>query len=511
MEMSILSSYIPYIPWVLFYGIALVYIVDSLRSNKHNSYYKEKAEKNAQILAEREKALFATAALNAIILETLDYSEAIKKIASALPQYLGYETGVLAIVNEKKGTLDRVGLSSTSGGFAAVKVLEKPFASIEIKLTASENYCIKAMQERRTLYTNNLYDVVRPALSPENAKIVQEKMNTKTTLIFPLFSKKGKPIGTFIISMSKDYAQISEFEHQTIKNFIDSVQIALNNASLYTLLETATKQLQDANKKLTELDKLKNEFVSVASHELRTPMTAIKSYLWMALNDKGGQLNEKQRYYVERGYNSVDRLIRLVNDMLNISRIESGRIIIDFQSTDLLKLTQEVVEEVLPRALEVGVEILIQKPATLPPVLADPDKIKEVLFNLIGNSLKFTPKGGHITISFSEWDDFVQTKIVDTGSGITSEDIGKLFQKFGLLPGSYITNQTAAGTGLGLYICRSIINLHYGEIKATSEGRGKGATFSFSLKKFKEADLQNVKIEALKEQKDTAELIHAQF
>src|SRR6185312_15316370 len=129
---------------------------------------------------------------------------------------------------------------------------------------------------------------------------------------------------------------------------------------------------------------------------------------------KGGPLNEKQKYYVERSYNSVDRLVRLVNDMLNISRIESGHITIEFQSVDLNTLTQEVVDEVLPRAGEVGVSVSVQKLGSLPSVLADPDKIKEVLFNLIGNSLKFTPKGGSITVNFTENNGFIETTVKDT-------------------------------------------------------------------------------------------------
>jgi len=135
------------------------------------------------------------------------------------------------------------------------------------------------------------------------------------------------------------------------------------------------------------------------------------------------------------------------------------------------------------------------------------------MFNLIGNSLKFTSKGGSITISYSENDGFVETKIVDTGAGIAPEDLGKLFQKFGLIEGSYITNQTSTslGTGLGLYICRSIIDLHHGEIKAASEGRGKGSTFTFTLKKFDKSDEQELKIENANDQKEKVDLIHAQL
>lgn len=260
------------------------------------------------------------------------------------------------------------------------------------------------------------------------------------------------------------------------------------------LLEQISSQLKNANEKLKALDKLKNEFVSVASHELRTPMTSIKSYLWMALKGKGGDLTEKQRYYIERSYNSVERLVRLVNDMLDISRIESGNIKLEFQQVDIVGLTHEVVDEFLPRANELGVTITVQEDNTPQKALADPDKIKQVLFNLIGNSLKFTPRGGVISIKFVHKDEFIEIRVRDTGSGIASEDVEKLFQKFGLLPGSYITNQTTiGGTGLGLYICRSIIELHQGTIRADSPGLGKGSTFIFTLKVFKEEDLEEFK------------------
>lgn len=499
-----------YASLAILYVIVFIYIFDSIKQHKSKSYYIKQEEKNESVLKARERALNATAALNAIILETLDLDEAIGKISNSLPQYLGYETGVLALIDNNKKVLKRVGLSSTSGGIAAVKVLEKPFSSIEIKLSDKENFCIKALEKKKPMYTRNLYDVVRPSISQENAEIIQNHMNTKTTLIFPIFSKEGKPLGTFLISMSKDYSEISEFEHQTIKNFIDSIRIALNNATLYTSLQNATVQLKEANEKLKELDTLKNEFVSVASHELRTPMTAIKSYLWMALEDRGGKLNEKQRYYIQRGYNSVDRLIRLVNDMFNISRIEAGRITINMQSVDLEKLAQEVIDEVQPRAKEVGVSVSIAKHEHLSPVLADSDKIKEVFFNLLGNSIKFTPKDGKIVVHFEEKDGIIETKITDTGSGIEPEDIGKLFQKFGLMPGSYATNQPAMGTGLGLYICRSIVELHQGKIWAESEGRGKGATFSFQLKKFSKADQAQYN-QSTAAKKEEVGLIHSEI
>ena len=497
------------LPWVLFYGVSIAYIWDSLREYHSGKKSAARETVSSEILAQRERALNATAALNAIILETLDFDEAIKKISSSLPQYLGYETGVLALIDEKRGILRRVGLSETSGGTAAKKVLEKPFSSIEIKLTDKENYCIRAMKERKPLHTSHLYDVVRPALTQENASIIQERMNTKTTLIFPIFNKQKKALGTFLISMSKNYEDLTEFEHQTIKNFIDSVRIALNNATLYTSLEEATVQLKHANQKLKQMDKLKNEFVSVASHELRTPMTAIRSYLWMALNGKGGKLTDKQEYYLQRSYNSVERLIRLINDMLNISRIESGRITVQMQSVDVMKLAQEVIDEVTPHAKELGVNVVLKPNTHVPHVTGDPDKLKEVYFNIIGNALKFTPKDGTVTVESSEKDGLVSTSVTDTGKGVAPDDIDKLFQKFSILPGTYTTNQPAMGTGLGLYICKEIIQMHDGTIGITSEGVGKGSTVTFTMCKYSDADRERLSQVKLKSEKsDGMDLIH---
>ena len=264
--------------------------------------------------------------------------------------------------------------------------------------------------------------------------------------------------------------------------------MAVQNSSLYTSVKESAEQLERANEKLKELDKLKDEFVSLASHELRTPMTAIKSYLWMTLKGDAGEINEKQKQYLDRAYMSVDRLIKLVNDMLNISRIESGRLTVNMQKVDIYEITEEVLDEVRPKANEQGVNIVFSPNQTISPVLADADKIKEVIFNLVGNSLKFTPKDGSITITFRLNGEFLETEIKDTGSGISNENISKLFQKFGMIPESYVMNKTASGTGLGLYICRSIIEIHKGKIWVTSDGVGKGAAFCFTLKVFNEKD-----------------------
>jgi len=254
-------------------------------------------------------------------------------------------------------------------------------------------------------------------------------------------------------------------------------------------------ELTKANEKLKDLDKMKDDFVSIASHELRTPMTVIRSYLWLAMNGRAGKLSEKLRFYLSRSYYSTIRLIKLVNDMLNVSRIESGRMKFEMKETDLVKLVKEVVAEIAPRSEEHKITITIDKQhEDCPRVICDQDKIKEVLINLIGNSLKFTQPGGSINISFDKKKQFFVTTVKDTGRGIEPENIPRLFQKYGFIKASYTTNQESSqGTGLGLYIARSIIEHHKGTIFAHSKGIGKGASFGFSLPIYSERSIKLIK------------------
>lgn len=268
-----------------------------------------------------------------------------------------------------------------------------------------------------------------------------------------------------------------------IENSLSYEEIRRFNMTLEDEVSRATQDLRGANEKLRQLDKLKDEFVSLASHELRTPLTSIRSYLWMALSGKGGEVTEKQKYYLDRAFSSADRLIRLVNDMLNISRIESGRLAVQFSRADIGTILRDVVAEVSPRIEEQGLHLNVRMPQdSVPDVIADTDKIKEVLINLIGNAIKFTPWNGSITIAVRSDNEYITISVTDTGKGFDPVMRDKLFTKFGTLETSSQTTSAATqSTGLGLFICKSIIDLHGGVIEGHSDGKGMGAIFSFSL------------------------------
>lgn len=484
--MELIFSPNSFVPWILFLITLSLYIAYVFHSKNRSKNLKLNETKVLKDLEERNRAFTATAALNDLILQTLNFDLLTQRIADSIPQFLGFETGVLAIVDNAKGVLKRRTISETSGGRSALKSLEIPFESIEIKLSDSDNFCIKALKENKMYITESLYDVLRPIISKENSERVQRMMGTRTTLVYPIYSLDKQPLGTFLLSTNKSKDEITEYEHQTISNFVDGIKIALVNSTLYTSLEETTKQLKNANLKLQEVDKLKDEFVSLASHELRTPMTVIKSYLWLMLDKKNSEsLSEDQKKYIDRAYVSTERLIHLVNDMLNISRIESGRFSVSMISLDLEGLMNNVYVEMLPKAQEQKINLEFARPLRpLSKVNADPERVEQVLINLIGNSLKFTQEGGSIRISI-EHDENNKEEIVsvtDDGKGIAAEDISKLFQKFSMVGRNYLVKQNVQGTGLGLYLSKAMIQMMGGKIWAESEGLGKGSKFSFTLK-----------------------------
>lgn len=302
----------------------------------------------------------------------------------------------------------------------------------------------------------------------------------------------NKIVGFFILGQKASGDVFSDGDIKFINIFAPEVSVAIQNAQSYDQIkkfnvtltqevEKATKDLKVANLKLQELDKLKDDFVSIASHELRTPMTAIRSYVWMALHKADIPLSQKLQRYLYRTLISTERLINLVNDMLNISRIESGRVQITPQVFDIQSIVKEVVTEVDIKAKEKNLQLKIVEDPTLPKVFADPDKVHQVLLNLVGNALKFTPANGVITLSFFSDGKEVEVLVKDSGVGILKEDLAKLFTKFGRLESSYEHSSSTGGTGLGLYICKSLINMMKGRVWATSEGIGKGTTFIFTL------------------------------
>lgn len=238
------------------------------------------------------------------------------------------------------------------------------------------------------------------------------------------------------------------------------------------------EKLQVLTEKLKAVDKQKDEFVSMAAHELRSPMTAIKGYISMVMEGDAGDISEKARGFLADANVINERLIRLVNNMLNVSRIEEGRMVYQIEEENLSSVVKAAFVQFKPETERKGLKFELSIPSEIKDkVLVDPDRIHEVVANLISNAVKYTDKGS-VTVRLTQPNaSIVRFEVEDTGPGISSEEQGKLFQKFARAE-SAIGKTT--GTGLGLYICKLLMERFNGKIGLESEEK-KGSTFWFEL------------------------------
>ncbi len=227
-----------------------------------------------------------------------------------------------------------------------------------------------------------------------------------------------------------------------------------------------------------KLDEMKLDFVSMAAHELRTPLTSIKGYMYIFLRDNKSVLNEKQTMILSRVSIATQRLNSLVENLLNVSRIEKGRITLNIEPIDWVKNIEGIITEIIDQAKDKKIQLNFIKPGKSIFVQVDRLRINEVLMNLLANAISYTSSFGKITVLVEKVGQEIITHIQDTGEGIPKEALPHLFTKFFRVSGAL--EQGSKGTGLGLYIAKSIVEIHKGRIWVQSEF-GKGSTFSFSL------------------------------
>jgi signal transduction histidine kinase len=244
-------------------------------------------------------------------------------------------------------------------------------------------------------------------------------------------------------------------------------------------LQKLSDSLAVTNDRLRELDNAKSEFISIASHQLRTPLTAIKGYTSLLLEGSYGKVAAPVQDVLDKVYTINNRLVELVENLLNISRIEAGRIQYNFEMVWLEPLVKDIVDMFAMTAKNKNLKLTFKLPEQmLPKLTIDPNKIKEVVSNLIDNALKYTKEGG-ITVSVEAREGSARIIVADTGMGISRDDKAKLFEKF--IRSKETASMFVSGSGLGLYIGKSFVQAHGGKIWAESEGMGKGSQFIVEL------------------------------
>lgn len=227
-----------------------------------------------------------------------------------------------------------------------------------------------------------------------------------------------------------------------------------------------------------QIDQMKTEFVSLASHQLRTPLTTIKWYLEFILDKSAGPLSKDQEGYIKDVYESNENMIALVNALLNVSRLESGRLKIEPVSTNLYTLIENVIKELSPQIKQGGLVVTNKASQDIEKIKVDPQLVTNVYMNLITNSIKYTPEKGKITVDIKKEGQYLISSVTDSGIGIPTEEQEHIFERF--FRGSNVSNTTLGSTGLGLYLAKKIVETSGGKIWFESKV-GKGSTFYFSL------------------------------
>lgn len=240
-------------------------------------------------------------------------------------------------------------------------------------------------------------------------------------------------------------------------------------------------ELEKVNEDLNRLNRLKSNFVSTASHELRTPLAIIRETSSLILEGEIGPLNEKQRTFLNNVKNQADRLLRTVADLLDLGKIEAGKLELRKRFVDVGDWANRVIDFFQIHAREKRVQLTVEIPPALGEIYMDEDKMIQVLTNLLGNAMKFTPEGGKITVAIRDKKDKIEVRVTDTGVGIPAEDIGKIFERY-----QQAEHQESVylqkGTGLGLAITKEIVRMHKGEVGVESQPK-LGSVFWFTLPK----------------------------
>jgi len=287
------------------------------------------------------------------------------------------------------------------------------------------------------------------------------------------------------IYSSQDFKLIDIASKQlaiAVQNARYFAQIAEFNATLQEKIKRATAKLEATNEKLKELDSAKDEFISMASHQLRTPLTSVKGYLSMVLEGDVGKLNKQQYEFVDQAFGSAQRMVYLIADLLNVSRLNTGKFVIDSGATNLAEVVRQEVDQLQRHAATRQITLTYKKPRDFPIVQLDETKIRQVIMNFTDNAIYYTPTGGKVIVELKKTPQSIELTVTDTGIGVPKALQHKLFTKF--YRADNAMKARPDGTGLGLFMAKKVIIAQGGSIIFKSiEGKGSTFGFSFPIKK----------------------------
>ncbi|MFH1360691.1 MAG: ATP-binding protein [Candidatus Omnitrophota bacterium] len=425
--------------------------------------------KTQEELDKRLAALNALQKTSRLISTTLDADEIFQRLARSLVTELGFEKTTVCMLDEKKELYPRLALG-----------LSKEEALEALHHLTKENSIYTSLREGRTFSS---------ATSPKQKKEkIAQFFKVDHFICIPILSQDGM-IGILFVGNGSERPPITEGDEELISILAHQIGQSLENAQLFeqvyrsrqeleSKIQDRTSELARALEEVKTISKAKSEFVSAVSHELRTPLTSIKGYASILITGKMGEIPEEVKQRLAKIDKHSDNLVSLINDLLDISRIESGRVEMKVQEQNIAELLDYIRDLLLPQMKEKNITFSTQIEPNLPSVFIDRSQFERVLINLLSNAIKFTPANGQITIRIQRENYNVYFTVCDTGIGIKQEDLSQLFNEFYRVENEI--NQNVKGTGLGLALVKKIIEAHQGKIWVTSQV-GQGTVFHFQI------------------------------
>ncbi|MEK7570508.1 MAG: GAF domain-containing sensor histidine kinase [Patescibacteria group bacterium] len=433
-------------------------------------------QKNVQ-LEDRNRFLAAVQKVTNLITQTLEFKRVTQSIVDAIATELGFIGGVLLFLGESRHKVFPEAITNSPITSKVLKLLPKPVNEYWGDYTTDRTLNIEAMKSNQVRISTRLADFISPPVPALVCGAVQKLAGIKTIVSVPIFTE-NEVVGCIDFMIAKEPSQITKTEYDMMQAMANQTAVVYRNIELVRRLEGSNRELGEANEHLKELDQAKSEFVSIASHQLRTPMTGIMGYLSMIVGGDFGKVDKELAGILQKLLDESQRMIQLINVFLDVTKIESGKLVLDKLPLHVEDIADKVVSVLQKSATNKKLKLSYARPKAPLPVLLIDQKITDVLQNLVDNAIKYTEQGS-ITITSDVEADQVHVRVKDTGRGLDPKEAKNLFNKF--VRGYGIAQVNPDGSGLGLYIARRIIEVHGGKIWVESDGVGKGSTFQFTL------------------------------
>ncbi len=466
-------------------AIFLPIIVYAVKIANHFTGIKERA------LEERNKQLMALNRISSTIKGALTLQKAVRQVLSGVIEGLGYDICLLVVLSPRENSIH----FHAPTDHAMTKRLEEILGVSISKLrlpNIEENSIFQAIKKNKIIFRQSLFELVRglePAINEALANSIQQTLELKKFIITPLVAER-RVVGAIIGATKTNFVEDSRVD--VLENFANQAALAIETAQL-------VEELKQKNIDLEQASKAKSQFLAIMSHELRTPLTAVIGFSELLLEEVVGELNADQKEYLREVLSSSDHLLSLINSILDLSKVESGKMDLHLESFDLQEVLKEVRNTVKPLAQKKKIRFEIEVTGNLEMIFADERKIRQIFLNLVSNAIKFTPEAGaiHLQVRYSPnakglWaypqvkdqtpfeSGYFKIVIEDSGIGIKEKDMEDIFYPFTQVDSSY--TRKYQGTGLGLTLTKQFVEMHQGVIWVESEIE-KGTRFTIILPK----------------------------